>query len=119
MATRCGGFKVHWYTRDALSAPVKQDPPLLFNVDTDPSELYPLPNVAFQQVIDLATAYKNGFEASFTPAPSLFEFINLDHQACCCEATNCTCAAGYECDAPADFAINAHQAGLFPQIVSQ
>jgi hypothetical protein len=43
-AVRHGAWKAHWYTRSGFEGdpPVAHDPPLLFNVEWDPSERVPL-----------------------------------------------------------------------------
>eukprot|EP01084_Bolivina_argentea_P092226 165948_1 len=41
-AVRCGKYKVHWITRTNNMTIELQNPPLLFNVEMDPSELHPI-----------------------------------------------------------------------------
>ena len=41
-AVRCGQYKAHWVTRDQNLSHELQDPPLLFNVNLDPSEKHPI-----------------------------------------------------------------------------
>ena len=40
-SVRCDGYKAHWVTRHNGSVTI-QDPPLLYNVNMDPSELHPI-----------------------------------------------------------------------------
>ena len=55
-AVRCGHYKVHWITAHNSSV-VIQDPPLLYNVDIDPSELHPIwpNNVAYNETVAYVT----------------------------------------------------------------
>ena len=41
-AVRCGQYKAHWVTRDQNGSHTLQEPPLLFNIDWDPSEKHPI-----------------------------------------------------------------------------
>ena len=59
-AVRCGEYKAHWITRDQNLTHSVQDPPLLFNVNHDPSELHPIwpNNVQYDRIMDRLTAAK-------------------------------------------------------------
>ena len=41
-AVRCGQYKAHWVTREQNGSHQIQDPPLLFNINWDPSEKHPI-----------------------------------------------------------------------------
>lgn len=69
-AIRKGPWKAHFITHDSYSSgePVKHDPPLLFNIDEDPSEKY---NLAIQHpeiVEDIIKEYVK--QSGIVPAPS-------------------------------------------------
>lgn len=100
MATRCGSYKVHWYTREALTAPVAQNPPLIYNVNVDPSEDYPIvvDSEEYLQALAKAESYRDEYLSTLDSAPGNFQTTNVIYQPCCCPATNCTCTAGYTCE---------------------
>ena len=65
-AVRCGDYKLHYMTKESGvgGIPITQDPPLLFNVRTNPRENLPLTAESFplyNQVIDGLNAYKANF----------------------------------------------------------
>lgn len=59
-AVRCGEYKAHWVTRDQNLSHSVQDPPLLYNVNHDPSELHPIwpNNVGYDRIMQRLTAAK-------------------------------------------------------------
>ena len=85
MAIRMGKYKAHFYTEgsslsddfnidhecSSLSAKLtKHWPPLLFNVDSDPGERYPLDPVAFAETIKEMTDLRNNLSKNISWAPS-------------------------------------------------
>ena len=97
-AVRCGDYKLHYMTKDGMGGtPVTQDPPLLFNVRTNPRENLPLTAESFplyNQVIDGLNAYKANFVENLVPGPPQFELYNKTvgaYQPCCNPNTTPPC----------------------------
>lgn len=81
-----GAFKLHFYTRCAYCSlsPERQDPPLLFNVEQDPFEAYPLDVQAYAAVVANLTALFEEYAASIaTPPASEIDKFNLEAAPCC------------------------------------
>jgi arylsulfatase A len=121
MAARLGEFKAHFITRKYVSggrcgregrlvtdcccprlrsgfgadAPVYHDPPLLYNVDIDPGELYALNVTEYQSVLDGIVALVASHNATVQHVPSQMDPIDLtgDIAPCCDSASHpkCTC----------------------------
>merc|ERR1712087_626099 len=53
-AVRCEEYKAHWVTRGQNLTHTVQDPPLLFNINHDPSELHPIwpDNVQYGHIME-------------------------------------------------------------------
>lgn len=113
-AVRMGKYKAHFYTRGAshsgttpdADCPIfavqkAHDPPLLFDLEMDPSEYYPL-NLSdqpdLQTVVDKIKQVKTDFEATMVFAQSeMSKGTDKDLEPCCnpqCspKPTCCTCA---------------------------
>lgn len=61
-AIRYGPWKAHYYTRSGFGSQpaIKHDPPLLFNIEWDASELYPLNVSQYQDIYNIIdTEYQN------------------------------------------------------------
>eukprot|EP01084_Bolivina_argentea_P210635 358445_1 len=58
-AVRCGAYKAHWVTRHNGSVLI-HDPPLLYNLNMDPSELHPIwpNNEAYNGIMNMLTNKK-------------------------------------------------------------
>ena len=59
-AVRCGSYKAHWVIKDNNGSVKIQDPPLLYNIDMDPSELHPIwpNNDAYPGIMEYLTNKK-------------------------------------------------------------
>lgn len=78
------------------SKPVKHDPPLLFNVNHDPSEMYPLPSggAEYKAALDVILAAKREHEASLTPVPNQVGLGDDPSLGVCCSVDTtpaCVC----------------------------
>jgi len=75
MAVRDKTYKMHFYTRPGYSGtpPISPNPPLLFNLDNDPGELYPLDATEYQEVINDLTAAAEAHKSQMFFAPSQYE----------------------------------------------
>ena len=93
-AARFNQFKIHWVTTQGLifdgthklNYTERHEPPLVFNVETDPQETYPItlpPNV--MEIIELQkkamTFRPNAIDPKFC----------MKYALCCDIRTNCTC----------------------------
>ena len=104
-AIRCGSYKAHWVTRttNTTSTPVKQNPPLLYNIDWDPSEKHPIypNNIIYNSTIEYLTSMRDKYEAT---VPNGIPNQNLKGSSTeytlCCDGNstakypqypNCTC----------------------------
>ena len=96
-AIRCGSYKAHWVTRttNTTSTPVKQNPPLLYNIDWDPSEKHPIypNNIIYNSTIEYLTSMRDAFEATVPNGIPNQVLLGSDSQylVCCNQATNCSC----------------------------
>lgn len=99
-AMRFGSYKAHWATKSGYGkdATVFHSPPLLFNVDVDPSEMYPIdissvPNLWAQLNASVAQHF-----ATLTVGTNLLPFNNETYQVCCDHAKHCKCTNPYTAD---------------------
>eukprot|EP01064_Diplonema_japonicum_P006686 TRINITY_DN14529_c0_g1_i1.p1 TRINITY_DN14529_c0_g1~~TRINITY_DN14529_c0_g1_i1.p1 ORF type:complete len:560 (+),score=144.72 TRINITY_DN14529_c0_g1_i1:84-1682(+) len=72
-AVRCGSYKAHYVTNTHLaSQPVVQNPPLLYNIEYDISETYPIDATSqeYQQVMAGINASRAAHIATITPVPN-------------------------------------------------
>ncbi|ETO34111.1 hypothetical protein RFI_02983, partial [Reticulomyxa filosa] len=103
-AIRCGAYKMHWVTKDYNeTCPTFHDPPLLFNVQWDPSERHPIwPNDA--RYPNLHTYFENQYTQEMNRyIPVTNEILlgrNQKEYMSCCDPNsktkypqypNCTC----------------------------
>ena len=70
-AIRHGAYKAHYITTRScgIAPPVFHDPPLLFNIQVDPSEQYPLDPDQHQQLIQTFNAALDKHNKEVHPAP--------------------------------------------------
>ncbi|EEC04263.1 arylsulfatase, putative [Ixodes scapularis] len=104
----CSGvWKVHFHSSDESQCPyvchcygsyvLHHDPPLVFHLDTDPSERNPLSVSSDPRVHKVLAAVKDalrGHEASLDSLPQQFNFINtfwLPWLQPCCNFPRCSC----------------------------
>eukprot|EP00055_Hartaetosiga_balthica_P017787 m.123163 g.123163 ORF g.123163 m.123163 type:complete len:559 (-) comp9402_c0_seq1:2745-4421(-) len=107
-AVRCGAYKMHFVTAE-YSSPfngVFHDPPLLYQIENDPSEAYPLPSNSSEyqtqhEIIHLAV---EEHKSTLTPVPNQIAMGgNIDFAVCGCPNSkilfpnypNCTCSPLY------------------------
>ncbi|KAM7289349.1 steryl-sulfatase isoform X1 [Ixodes scapularis] len=102
-----GVWKVHFHSSDESQCPyvchcygsyvLHHDPPLVFHLDTDPSERNPLSVSSDPRVHKVLAAVKDalrGHEASLDSLPQQFNFINtfwLPWLQPCCNFPRCSC----------------------------
>nr|AAC27821.1 arylsulfatase [Heliocidaris erythrogramma] len=119
MAVRVGKYKAHFKTQRVLSQgeyggkcqggfPVKDyfdcndcegdcvtehNPPLLFDLDKDPGEAYPLPPIQYVEVLRDVKAAVEEHQTNMVKGKSLLDDVDNTHSIvpCCNEATNCVC----------------------------
>jgi len=106
-AIRCGVYKIHWVTSATVMGANPNDgvfhtPPLIFNIEEDPSEQYPLDNTT-KEWKDAETMFENARTkhlATLTPVPNQIAKGQNTDRAVCCDAhskktypnyPNCTC----------------------------
>jgi arylsulfatase A len=87
-AIRCGQYKAHFITRsgfDFSDHGTVQDPPLMFNVEWDPSESFSLDvaDPAYAAQLKLLTAQATLHLNTITKAPSEYLAQNMTRAPCC------------------------------------
>lgn len=96
-AVRCGHYKLHRVTsttRPKPTGPVFHDPPLIYHIDNDPGENFPLSSTSAEytsarSVIEAAIA---DHEARLKPVPNQIAMgKNPDLEVCCDRAKKCVC----------------------------
>jgi hypothetical protein len=101
-AVRCGAHKLHYVTKQWDTEPVFQHPPLIYQVENDPGETFPLdPNSAeylgARETIEAAVAKH---KPTVTPVPNMMALgLDPDSKICCDPHStlkhpnmpNCTC----------------------------
>ncbi len=98
-ATRCGAYKLHRVTSNTTfgSRPnqgVFHDPPLIYNVEQDPGESYPLDPASAEYKAQRASieAAMSAHEATLRPVPNqMASGLNPDLRVCCDRSKNCIC----------------------------
>merc|ERR1712110_443163 len=129
-AVRCGAYKAHYATQCSImagsgdkrcsntlasaedivdhpnvgiaSAPIVHNPPLLYNVEHDLNEFYPIASSSdeYKAAMDIITKAKQEHEATLTPVPNQVAKGGKMSFATCCNAKsqetlpdfpNCTC----------------------------
>lgn len=85
MAVRQGAWKAHWVTRPGndLAPPVSHDPPLLFNVEFDPSEQNPVNVTTQPDVLQSITAAYQQHLKTVVPGISQYEGQDWSLIPCC------------------------------------
>eukprot|EP00043_Microstomoeca_roanoka_P012121 m.116393 g.116393 ORF g.116393 m.116393 type:complete len:592 (+) comp15399_c0_seq1:269-2044(+) len=85
MAVRMGAFKMHKYTRCAYCSeePIPHDPPLLFNVEKDPFETYPLNVTEYPHILQQLEEEYCRYNSSLAPLPPQFNEMGLMAAPCC------------------------------------
>jgi len=109
-AARCGSYKLHYVTSN-YSNPVQgsnngqfHDPPLIFHIEHDPSEKYPLPpgsheyEAAFANIDNAVNAHKQGLVPGKMAPPEMAKGSDPALRICCKSNTtfdgkypDCTC----------------------------
>lgn len=72
-AVRCGKYKAHWITRDYNEKQANyHDPPLVFHIERDPSELHPLlsDSAEYKNALLTIQTAKTAHVASIKPVPN-------------------------------------------------
>jgi arylsulfatase A len=95
MAARCGAYKAHYITQCGYceNPPVSHSPPILYNIQVDPSESFPLNTTEPQyqtilHIIDEAVhEHQSGMEAGISQLDS----YDLKVEPCCDLADRCVC----------------------------
>lgn len=83
-AVRHGPYKLHFITQSGygLDPPITHSPPLIFNVDEDPSEQYALDPKDHKDLIALVTAARDSHKRSVHMYPSQTGAQNLSYAVC-------------------------------------
>jgi len=90
-AVRCyidelgGSYKAHWVTRFTNQTISVQDPPLLFNIDWDPSEMHPIStkNKHYDSIINYLSQKRNANLATIKPVTNqMLLGQNKDYELC-------------------------------------
>jgi len=96
-AMRFGSWKAHFATRSGYGDDkvMYHSPPLLFNVDVDPSEMYPVdirsrPDLWAQLNTSVASHF-----ATLTVGKNLLPFTDQKYEVCCDRAKACNCTNPY------------------------
>ncbi|KAH3767819.1 Arylsulfatase precursor [Pelomyxa schiedti] len=94
-AVRNGAYKVHYTTHSGYGhePAIQHDPPLVFNVEVDPSEAYPLDtnDTTIQQVIVNCQAAVDQHKATMVPGHNQLKIAAPQFTICCDESTDCIC----------------------------
>ena len=98
-AARWNQYKFHWITSTglisgshALNHTVFHDPPLVFDVEQDPSEAYPLsPSELPAGLIDTVNEARKAHVESFR-IRAIDPRFGMKWALCCDRASNCTCS---------------------------
>ena len=96
-----GGFPIDFFNLNCFpicdnpTCIETHDPPLMYNVDEDPNEAYPLNNTLpkHQKVLDEMMTELAIFDSNLAVVPSLFDSLSNDVIPCCTPETfpECTC----------------------------
>ena len=95
-AARHGPFKAEFFTREGFGweAPVKHDPPLLFHLEHDPAEVYPLNTTAapYSSVVQYISAQAQSYAAGMAAQarPSRYTQLDWSLVPCCHKPYNAT-----------------------------
>ena len=100
-AVRCGDFKLHYVTSNSVagggsSIPTFHEPPLIFHIERDPSENYPLDvngsewSTAYTTISAQVSIHKSGLEQ----VPNQMRMgSDISNRICCDASINCLCDA--------------------------
>lgn len=86
LLARLGAYKAHFFTRCAYcsESPQSHNPPLLYNVEHDPFEAYPLDVIEHVSVVAELTALFENFTVGIShPPPSEIDKYGLLAAPCC------------------------------------
>jgi len=94
-AVRCGSYKMHYITRCGfcLDPPTKHDPPLLYNLDHDPSEVWGIdPEDPVYQAVKIEMDHAVTLhEANLVKGSPELDGQSPFVQPCCNKVTDCRC----------------------------
>ncbi|EGD74433.1 hypothetical protein PTSG_05798 [Salpingoeca rosetta] len=104
-AVRCGAYKMHYVTSESLKDPANgtfHDPPLMYQIENDPSENWPLDPASeeYKQQHKIITAAVDEHLRNLKPVPNqMAKGLNKDLIICGCpnsqkqypQYPNCTC----------------------------
>jgi len=92
-AVRHGPYKAHFKTKSGFgNDPVREhNPPLLFNVDVDPAEMFPLPPDQYQDLINAIQAAVNEHNKHVVPGKDQISAHNPKYAICCNPNNGCVC----------------------------
>lgn len=94
-AIRYNQYKAHYYTRSGFSEfpPEPHDPPLLFNLEHDPGEQYPLDTSTAENklILQKIDQILKDHQSKLEPGPPQFQLIDPELGPCCNKETNCFC----------------------------
>jgi len=92
-AVRYGPYKAHFITRSGFGEepPVYHDPPLLFQIEWDPSEKYPLNTTSYPDVLLAINQAVALHKATLIPGPPQLNPQDPFAMPCCHLLTECTC----------------------------
>jgi len=92
-AVRHQGFKAHFKTKSGFGSDpvVNHDPPLLFNVEVDPSEEWPLPADQNQDLIQKIKNAVAEHEKNVIPGKDQISAHNMEYAICCDKSNGCVC----------------------------
>lgn len=95
-AVRCGAFKAHYMTRCAYcnEPPTHHSPPILYNVEQDLEEYWPLNHTEYEDVLAEIESAKAAHEAALIKGEPQLNKQNPLVAPCCDHETHCTCAPG-------------------------
>jgi hypothetical protein len=98
-AVRCGAYKVHWVTTDYNSSTKFWDPPLLFDINADPSERHPIwpDDDNYTSIVANITAMRDSFVATvdLSVTNQILLGSNPEYMICCNPLTSppCSCSS--------------------------
>eukprot|EP01084_Bolivina_argentea_P018507 34439_1 len=100
-AIRCGSYKMHWVTRhtnwtydqygivtDSIRGPIIRNPPLLYNIDQDPSEKFQIDSNSdlYRNILEYMTMKRNDMEdtVDYETITNQVELGTSDEYIWCC-----------------------------------
>jgi len=93
-AVRYSRFKVHYWTRTDfyMTPPVYHDPPLLYDIEADPSEKYPLNTTMYATVLQTVAQGLAAHNSGLVPAVNVLSLGQNVTVSPCCNPPQCTCS---------------------------